>query len=1004
MDSKRIKKQQVLVWQKELKKPPDRALESASIRMRETCDDPPGFCDLLLSEACHCPHLETFIPNGLLDLEFCRSANSPRSQPLFLKNPVHDLHMTSQLDQLTSNSNSSSTGTSDKSSKSKHSSNDNNKDPLLLVQQKLRPQQLGGIMEPNVRNMNTSPWIYGEEQQRTVAFTAAGIPERFFPLTTRHVFHEFTPPNPDAPPALHASDPSPAATAAAAAAAAAAKEIERLAKKEQDKPAAVISLSSPKSPSKTDANRKDKSESPTKKAESSSATTSHSVSFASPLATVKQVEPILHTTPTPSPNTTIKPETAADKSSTPTTTSDGDVVMKDAPATTDSTEKKDDDKLSETDKTKTSPPPPSTTDKTEEASKDGAKDGTGNYAMEVDGETKKKDEEATKATDTTKEATSAPTVEQPGEGAKTVSASEEKDVNKEGAALESDKDKKEEKPSAPSASAGTTTTDSPAKPPGAKDSASNDSKTGSNAKTAEDVPPTTTVEDKKEEVASDVEMKDASSSDMETTATTKIEGTTSGIKQEEGAKIEGEVDATQKSEVSSLQTTKPQDAASTAGETDKAVTSSNDNKDSKSDSAGIVNEKTDSEATKKDPGAPETSSAKNISPVKREGDAPTKTEDKPESAATEKKSGPSSPVKGEEQKKDAQPDPTKSNSQGTTTSKDAKPVEAKVTPPDTPSSTAVSKEKLTSVPSPSTASPTKPTPAPSSIPPKAAATTSSSSIKPVSTVPTYHLSDNRYLEINRQEERISTVRLLLSKRLGNTKKNSKKKRKLEQLSGSAQSALQNLPGSLQYMNERALTEVDAQGREEWIKQRNTADRQVEKWLETFRSSRRAYWKEEAMLKKPKKTYESTCFSEWHTADTLRRTCLHCSGMKNKGMHSYLIGDEIMQCLECSFVGCGPVSVAPNSQHQHILQHLFLSGHKFGKTRCAFICFIGIFSCSSPLKMWSYISFVQPSRVGRKQRYSVSDVAISFTIVFSIKSESGWILKQKYHGLAGRTIP
>lgn len=80
------------IWQRELKRPPAEAVQAASIRMKETCDDPSGFCDLLVSDACQCPHLARWLPN-MLDLNhvFCKDINGPRSQPVIMADPVHAL-------------------------------------------------------------------------------------------------------------------------------------------------------------------------------------------------------------------------------------------------------------------------------------------------------------------------------------------------------------------------------------------------------------------------------------------------------------------------------------------------------------------------------------------------------------------------------------------------------------------------------------------------------------------------------------------------------------------------------------------------------------------------------------------------------------------------------------------------------------------------------------------------------------------------------------------------
>jgi len=74
---------------------------------------------------------------------------------------------------------------------------------------------------------------------------------------------------------------------------------------------------------------------------------------------------------------------------------------------------------------------------------------------------------------------------------------------------------------------------------------------------------------------------------------------------------------------------------------------------------------------------------------------------------------------------------------------------------------------------------------------------------------------------------------------------------------------------------------------------------VERWIETFRVFRKRYW-EGAVVK--------------------------CGFCDVKPMFQ----DELMMCLECGVIGCGPCSIFPES-NQHITTHLFLSGHNFAVT-------------------------------------------------------------------------
>jgi hypothetical protein len=81
--------------------------------------------------------------------------------------------------------------------------------------------------------------------------------------------------------------------------------------------------------------------------------------------------------------------------------------------------------------------------------------------------------------------------------------------------------------------------------------------------------------------------------------------------------------------------------------------------------------------------------------------------------------------------------------------------------------------------------------------------------------------------------------------------------------------------------------------------------------------------------------------------------------RKKKPRAPLVGDELMQCLECSFIGCAPQSTAPKSK-QHILRHLLLSGHTFGK-----YCGLSNLSCmlvDCPFAHMTSISIASRSRL------------------------------------------
>lgn len=120
----------------------------------------------------------------------------------------------------------------------------------------------------------------------------------------------------------------------------------------------------------------------------------------------------------------------------------------------------------------------------------------------------------------------------------------------------------------------------------------------------------------------------------------------------------------------------------------------------------------------------------------------------------------------------------------------------------------------------------------------------------------------------------------------------------------------------------------------WEDRFRQAKIKVELWMEHFRLSRQAYWEEQRRARQPAKLRPIFGSLE---AEQLGISCQLCRLPQDRRWKcaqagsSDLSGDDLMKCLECSFVGCAPCSVAPKSS-QHILQHLLLSNHKFGTWR------------------------------------------------------------------------
>ena len=891
--SNRVKKQH-LVWQQELPAPPEKAAEIARSKL---CQDGSGYASLLCSEACQCSHLNEWLPH-LLDLSFCKPASQ---QPLLLKNPIHALHLSSQLE-------------------------DNST-----------------VIEQNYRNIGTSPWIYGEEQQRAAALSSAGIPEVFFPLTENHLFHEFNTPNPNAPKPLHAdtvvmTPPSTgscndktttggATTSSSTAVASTTPDKTTDSKEDEKKTDATTSADTTKTenadkdkmedkdkvteeddkPTKEDA--RTYKESSDKEPDEVKSTTAPSVSFSSPVVQD-------HTDLKKEDSTQTKSE---EKSESKVESEVKDVEMKDAEqdnknSNEDSGKVKKEDSESKDETTESSSSKPEETKESDDVE---MKDATEQKTID---EIKKEGEPSERANENKDEAT---------DGQKLASSNDTKDLNAKDTAEEKNEpfDNKDESKNAEKKHETSDIT--------AETKAEEGVKTETKDEEMKDI----IIDKSKETDKATGEEKAAETDDTEKMKEGKADDKPWGEKDEEMKETskDGEVkiDAKEKQGKSS-----PSDQTSNSEKEGNDKDKEDENKPKEKEDKKPGDEISKAELN------PENKGGNQEEPEKMAADKSKTDENKPGSSdevkklegikeeaqesaasnqaggktgleATEKRAdggakpseASASQVVKEDTKEgnkpnDDEPDPVASETAQATESKD------KQTPATSSSSTTAVATASTTTKLASAAA-------------QGASTTGSVS---VASAPRYLLSEPRYMEISRQEDQIIAIRKLLANRTNNSpaKKTKSKKRKSE-TSNPVNSALQNLPGNLQYCNERAVTDLTPSGKEEWLQTKATACRKVEGWLEQFRSSRRSYWEEESMIQESntKKQKISSSLSGWTSSPTLRRSCQLCKTPR-------ATGDEIMQCLECSFIGCGPASVCRSSKKQHILQHLFLSGHKFGE--------------------------------------------------------------------------
>lgn len=131
-------------------------------------------------------------------------------------------------------------------------------------------------------------------------------------------------------------------------------------------------------------------------------------------------------------------------------------------------------------------------------------------------------------------------------------------------------------------------------------------------------------------------------------------------------------------------------------------------------------------------------------------------------------------------------------------------------------------------------------------------------------------------------------------------------------------------------------ELNVEQEEEWINASHKANETVERWLASYRLNRETYWMEKVRANETRSPRPQTFYLPRNEPGGLA-CCQLCSTegekrskrriKKPERQRVALAGDELMRCLECSFIGCSPPSLAPDSR-KHILQHLLLSGHKY----------------------------------------------------------------------------
>jgi hypothetical protein len=148
------------------------------------------------------------------------------------------------------------------------------------------------------------------------------------------------------------------------------------------------------------------------------------------------------------------------------------------------------------------------------------------------------------------------------------------------------------------------------------------------------------------------------------------------------------------------------------------------------------------------------------------------------------------------------------------------------------------------------------------------------------------------------------------------------------------------------------SELSVEQEEGWLNASRQATATVENWMVHYRLSRESYWagvKHAAETRLPR---QPTFYLQQQEPDPWP-CCQWCvSGgaersqrakpKKSRKERKSFAGDELMLCLECSFVGCATPSLAPSTR-QHMLNHLLISGHQFAVS-CGEKAQIFCFSC------------------------------------------------------------
>jgi len=272
---------------------------------------------------------------------------------------------------------------------------------------------------------------------------------------------------------------------------------------------------------------------------------------------------------------------------------------------------------------------------------------------------------------------------------------------------------------------------------------------------------------------------------------------------------------------------------------------------------------------------------------------------------------------------------------------------------------------------------------------------------------TYELSDARYWGLHAEEDQIRILRRsLMAKRAPIVKKKatqSSKKRKNNE--GKPINLVQ-----LSAWKSKPVVQLTAEELAAWEEGYRKGKTQVELWMEHYRLSRELYWDEQRQSRRPQTSMAT--FGSLEPNASQVRSCQLCRSPQDKrvwrcGASGHIrrdfSGDDLMQCLECSFVGCAPVCAASGSR-QHILQHMLLSNHKFGKLIAVSMQSGKLFVCSVSPILCVFVVMLQPSHVDPRRRSIASNAGTMCITRSLIKRRNVWISLKSFHRMHGTKAP